>query len=120
MAAPARKAQSAQRPEPGSHLRRKDLRLLPGGEMTAFVEPVVVDELGIGPLRPAPRRWIEFVGEDAHGNRDGDALDVEIPFAKIFPVETGAGKRGVRQPSNRNVVEDVVAREALGLASKDA
>jgi hypothetical protein len=71
-------------------------------------------------LCPAPRGWIEFVREDAHGDRDGNALGVEIPFAKIFPVKTGAGKRRVRQPGDRDVVEDIVAREALGLALKDA
>ena len=31
-----------------------------------FGELVVMDEFGIGPLRPAPRGWIEFVREDAH------------------------------------------------------
>jgi hypothetical protein len=29
-----------------------------------------VDEVRIGPLRPAPWCRIEFVGEDAHGDRD--------------------------------------------------
>src|ERR1700691_2104076 len=71
-------------------------------------------------LCPAPRGWIEFIREYAHGNRDRDALGVEIPFAKILPVKTGAGKRGVRQPSDRDVVEDVVARKAFGLALKNA
>ena len=63
--------------------------------MSALGEFVVVDELGIGLLCPALRGWIEFVREDAHGNRDGDAFDIEIPFAPIFPVETGAGKRRI-------------------------
>jgi hypothetical protein len=58
--------------------------------VTALVELVVVDELGIRPLRPAPRRWIELVGEDAHGNRDGDAFGIEIPFAPVLPIETAA------------------------------
>ena len=80
--------------------------------MPAFVDPVVMNELGIRPLCPTPRGWIEFVREDAHGNRDGDAFRIEIPFAPILPIETGARKRRVRQPGNRDVVEDVVAREA--------
>ena len=79
-----------------------------------------MDQFGIRPLCPAPRGWIEFVREDAHGNRDGDAFGTEIPFAPIFPVETGARKRRVRQPGDRDVVEDVVAREALRLSVKDA
>ena len=88
--------------------------------MAAFVELVVMDEFGIRPLCPAPRGWIELVREDAHGNRDGDAFGIEIPFAPILPIETGARKRRVRQPGERDVVEDVVAREALGLSVKDA
>ena len=75
-----------------------------------------MDQFGIRPLCPTPRGWIEFVREDAHGNRDGDAFGIEIPeFAPILPIETGAGKRRVRQPGDRDVVEDVVAREAFGL-----
>src|SRR5688572_4194003 len=80
-----------------------------------------MDELGIRPLGPAPRGWIELIRKDAHGNRDGDAFGIEIPeFAPILPIETGARKRRVRQPGNRDVVEDVVARKALGLSVKDA
>jgi hypothetical protein len=68
-----------------------------------------------------PRGRIEFVGEDAHGNRDGDAFGIEIPeLAPILPVETGAGKRRVRQPGDRDVVEDVVARRAFGFSLKSA
>ena len=37
--------------------------------MAALFHPVVVDEIGIGPLCPTPRGWIELVREDAHGNR---------------------------------------------------
>ena len=94
--------------------------MFPRRKVSTFVEPVVVDQFRIRPLCPAPRGWIEFVREDAHGNRDGDAFGIEIPFAPIFPVETGARKRRVRQPSDRDVVEDVVARKALGLSVKDA
>ena len=80
-----------------------------------------MDQFGIRPLRPAPRGWIDFVREDAHGNRDGDALGIEKPeFALILPIETGARKRRVRQPGDRDVVEDVVAREAFGFSPKDA
>src|SRR5262245_3621582 len=80
-----------------------------------------MDQFGIRLLRPAPRGWIEFVREDAHGDRDGDAFGIEISeFAPILPIETGARERRVRQPGDRDVVEDVVAREALGLSLKDA
>src|SRR5438874_8039873 len=81
-----------------------------------------MDQFGIRPLCPAPRSWIELVRKDAHGNRDGDAdaFDVEERRPLVFPVETGARKRRVRQPGERDVVEDVVAREALRLSVKDA
>jgi hypothetical protein len=63
--------------------------------VAAFLHLVVMDQFGIRLLCPAPRGWIEFVREDAHGNRDGDAFGIEIPFAPIFPIETGARKRRV-------------------------
>ncbi len=68
-----------------------------------------MNELGIRPFRPAPWSRIELVREDAHGNRDGDAFGIEIPLAPIFPVETGARNPRVRQPGDRDVVENVVA-----------
>src|SRR5215467_8414722 len=78
-----------------------------------------MNQFGIRLLCPALWSRIEFVREDAHGNRDGDAFGIEIPFAPILPIETGARKRRVRQPGDRDVVEDVVARKTLGLSSKD-
>ncbi len=79
--------------------------------MPAFIVPLVVDKLGICSLSPAPWSRIEFVREDAHGNRDGDAFRIEIPFAPILPIETGARKRRVRQPGDRDVIKDVIAKE---------
>src|SRR5206468_90591 len=58
--------QLAQGPERRLDLGHEELRLLPGREVAAFVELVVVDEVGIRPLRPAPRRRVELVGKDAH------------------------------------------------------
>jgi hypothetical protein len=80
-----------------------------------------MNEFGIRPLRPAPWRRIELVREDAHRNRYGDAFGIEISeFAPNLPIETGARKRRIRQPSDRDVVEDVISREALGFSLKDA
>src|SRR5882757_9930085 len=87
--------------------------------MPAFLNLVVMNNFGIHSLSPAQRGWIEFVREDAHGNRDGHAFGGEIPEF-VLPIETRAGKRRVRQPGDRDVVEDVVAREALRLSVKDA
>src|SRR5436305_14831801 len=61
---------SAQRPERCSDVFGEQLRLLPGREVSAPVVPVVVDEVGVGPLGPAPRGPIELVGEGAHADRD--------------------------------------------------
>ena len=98
---------------------REDLRLLPGGEVAAFVDLVVVDELGIRPLRPALRGRIQLVGEDGHADRDLDALGVEEGQLAL-PVEPRRGDRRVRQPVVGDVVEDVVAREAAGLPGEGA
>jgi hypothetical protein len=87
----------------------------------AFRNRVEMDQFGKRLLCPAPRGWIEFIREDGHGNRDGDAFGIEIAkFAPILPIETAARNRRVRQPGDRDVVEDVVAREALGFSLKDA
>jgi hypothetical protein len=90
--------------------------------VAAFVDLVVIDEFGIRPLCPTPWGWIDLVRKDAHGNRDGDTFGSEIRefSAPMLPVETGARKRRVRQPRDRDVVEDIVAREALGVSLKDA
>ena len=88
--------------------------------MSTLGKLVVINEFRISLLRPAPRGRIEFVREDAHGDRDGDAFGIEIPFAPILPLETGARKRRVRQPGERDVVENVVARESLRLPVKDS
>ena len=72
-------------------------------------------------LCPALRCKMEFIREDAHGNRNVDAFGVEIPqFAPILPIETGTRKRCVRQPSDCDVVEDVVACEAFRFSLEDA
>src|SRR5215216_5466560 len=78
---------SAQGPEGGPNLGGEQLRLLPGREVVALVDLVVVDEVGVGLLGPAPRGLVELVGEDAHRRRDGDALDVEEAEG-VLPVET--------------------------------
>jgi len=83
--------------------------------MSTFAELVVMDQFGVRPLCPASWGWKDFFGENAHGNRDGDAFGIDMPkFAPILPLETGARKRRVRQPGDRDVVEDVVARKAAG------
>ena len=109
----------AKRFERRAHLFGEKLRLLPGREVTAFVELVVVDELGIRAFRPTPRSLIELVGEGAHGDGDLDAHRRE-EGKLVFPIETGRGNRRVGQPGERDVVENVVSRQAFGLPVEGA
>src|SRR5215208_6280077 len=92
-----RRGHLAKRPEPLADLVYEQLGLLPGGKMPALVELVVVDEIGIGLLRPTPRHLIKLVRKDAHGYRDGNALRVE-EAELVFPIETSRRDPRVRQP----------------------
>src|SRR6516225_848021 len=66
---------SAQRPERCSDVLREQLRLLPGREVPAPIVLVVVDEVGVGLLGPAPRGPVDLVGEGARADREFHALD---------------------------------------------
>ena len=109
--------QFAQRSEARSHVLRQELWLFARREVPAFVVLVVVDKLGIRSLCPGPRRWIEFVREDADGNRDRDAFDAE-ERKLVLPLEGRTGNCGIRQPRERRVVQDIVSCEALRLLVK--
>src|SRR5262245_21376110 len=113
MTAPVR---VSKRPEPGPHLGREDVRLLPGGEVVARVDLVEVGEVRISPLRPCPGRLVDLVREDADGGRDGDALVVE-EAEFVLPVEAGRRDARVRQPVQRHVVEDLVPGEVVDRAA---
>jgi hypothetical protein len=77
--------------------------------VAASVELVVVDEVvWIRALGPAPWGLIELVGKDADGERNRDGLGVE-EVRLVLPVETSRGNPRVRQPVERDVVEDVVS-----------
>jgi hypothetical protein len=85
----------------------------------AFIEDVVIDEFGIGPLCPTPRGCIDLVRKNAYSNRDGDVFGVE-KGELIFPIKTSRRDRRVRQPVQRNVVQDVIPCEAARLSGEDA
>jgi hypothetical protein len=53
---------------------------------------------------------IELVGEDAYGERDRDVLGVE-EVRLVLPVQAPRGNPGVRQPVQRDVVEEVIPGE---------
>src|SRR5687767_1891549 len=82
-----------------------------------------MDELGVSPFCPTPRNCIDLVRKDAHGYRDGDALDVEkselVFSCNDLPIETRGRNPRVRQPVVRDVVEHVVACKALGVSVED-
>src|SRR4051794_1104651 len=96
-----------ERAEPVAQLGGVELGLLPGGEVPSAVDLVVVDQVGVRLLGPAPRRVDDVVGEDAHRHRDGDVPD-SGPAGLVFPVYARCSYPGVRQPEQRGVVEDVV------------
>src|SRR5262249_51375188 len=106
---------SAERFESGAHLLAEELRLLPPCQVAAPVDFVEVDEAGVGLLDPAPGRLIRLVGKDAHGDGDGDAF--RIPKAAlVLPIEPRRRDPGVREPEQRDVVEDVVTGQLAGVA----
>src|SRR3954467_7747458 len=65
------------RTESRADLLGEEGRLLPGGEMPALVDLVVVDEVGIRLLRPAPRRLVLLARKDGDSDRDRDTFGVE-------------------------------------------
>src|SRR3954464_15142080 len=94
----------AKRAEPVAQLGGVQLRLLPGGEVPAALDLVVVDEVGVCLLAPAARRVDDVVGEDAHGHGNGDVPDGG-PAGLVLPVDARRGDPRVRQPEEGDVVE---------------
>src|SRR6266849_3237112 len=102
-----------------AHVLGEGLRLLPCREMRPFGVELVLDEVGIGPARPAFRRLVDLLGEGAHTHRERDPTRRE-EFASTRPIEPCRRHRRVGQPVERDIVEDVVARQALLSAVEDA
>jgi hypothetical protein len=82
----------AEGPKARANLLDKQLRLFPGREVSALVELVVVDQLGIRLLHPAPRRLLELIREGARRHRDLHALRRE-EAELVFPVEPRSPSR---------------------------
>src|ERR1041384_4905247 len=104
-----------QRFERRSHFTNEQLWLFPRREVSAFGKTVVVDKVHIRFLCPALGRLINFFRKRAHGDRKLDAAHVEEAATgrksmPRVPVETRRRDRGIRQPIERDVVENVVAR----------
>src|SRR5438477_9430282 len=109
----------AKRPERRADLLSEQLRLFPRREVAASVEPVVMNQFGICSLCPTPWGCIDLIWKDAHGNRDGDVFRGE-KGKLAFPIQTSRRDPRVRQPVERDVVDDVISRKALGFTVKDA
>src|SRR5687768_17106808 len=90
--------QLSQRSEPYAHLFHQYFWLFPRRKVTALFDLVVMNESGISPLGPTPRRMVLLVRKDAHSNRDRDVLGSEVDLGEPFPIETGSRDRRVRQP----------------------
>ncbi len=60
--------------ETGAQLFRKDRWLLPSGEVAAFAELVVADELRIGLLSQVAQRRVDLAKECTDAHRQRDAL----------------------------------------------
>src|SRR5687768_5633916 len=68
--------------------------LLPCREVAAPVHLVVVDQLRICALRPAPGGLVLLSGEHGYRNWNGDALGVE-ESTFVFPIQARRGDAGV-------------------------
>src|SRR6478672_4795831 len=74
-----------------------------------------MEEVVVGALGPTPRTLVDLFGENADGSRNGDAQVVEKSTLELG-VEPSRRHTGVRQPGERDVVEDVIPRKvAVGL-----
>src|SRR5215831_7362867 len=102
----------AERPEARAQLFRKQLWLLPRGEVAAPVGLVEVDEVGVNLLGPATRRLEDLAGEHREGDRERD-LRWRLPgrgsrTSSALPVHPRGGGRGAREPVQSDVVDDVI------------
>ena len=96
------------------------MRLLPRREVTAPIDLVEVDEVGVRLLDPAARGPEDLAGERGEADRERD-LRRSLPGRKslgssVLPVRPRRRCPGARQPVQRDVVDDPVRGEmARGL-----
>jgi len=74
----------------------------------AFVNPVVINEFVIRPLRPTSRGLIVLAGKDTHSSWDRHMSRV-IQIEVKFPIETSRRNRRVGQPVECEVIEYIVS-----------
>src|SRR5262245_48279428 len=78
-----------------------------------------MDQFWIGLLCPASRGCVDLIWERAHGGRDRDTFRSENGELAL-PIETSRRDRRIRQPIERDIVEDVVACQAFGFSVEDS
>jgi hypothetical protein len=103
--------------ESGTHFLSEERGLFPGGEMAAVGGFVEVVEVLVAALGPALGGAEDLAGEDADGDRHvDDAARVEV-VGMVFPIDPRGRGPGLRQPVERDIVEDRIAAQHLfGLA----
>src|SRR5215472_10334155 len=111
---------SPERAECVANLAGEQLRLFPGGEVTALVDLVEVREVGVGLLDPTTWSLEDLAGEGGEGGWDRDRrwnLAGRLGLGlSALPVRAGGRGTAACQPVERDVVDDVVAGEvASGL-----
>src|ERR1700751_3701538 len=110
------RSRSAQLCERRAQLGREQLRLLPGGEVAAFVDLVEIDEVAVGTLGPTLRRAVDLAWKHRHCDRDRYVRGLLTRGVQdrrgVLPVEPRGRNCAVRQPVERDVVQDRIACQA--------
>ncbi len=96
------------RPERCTDLSREQFGLLPGGEVSALVHRVEVDDIGVGLLDPAARGPPDLTGKRGEADRDRygrrSPLGRTSVFLSFLPVRARRRGAGARQPVQSDVV----------------
>src|SRR5262245_52762142 len=80
---------------------------------------LIVHKFWIGLLCPVLRYRADLVRKGAHCDRDRNALGSE-KAELVLPIKPRRRNARIRQPIERDVVENVVSRKPLGLTVEDA
>src|SRR5215470_2398186 len=103
----------AQRPERCPELGCEELGLLPSREMPALVDLMIVGEVAIRTSCPGLGRSIDIVRKYGDGHRQRDLRGLlrtrgnYTASSAVLPIQAPGRGRRVRQPVERDVVEDI-------------
>src|SRR2546426_1093698 len=106
------------RSEGGAQLGGEKLRLFPRGEVSAFVDFMKIDQVLIGAAGPRLRGTIYVLWKysDGHRQRDLGGLPrcgLRGIASDVLPIQAPRRGRGVGEPVQREVVEDLVFGRGL-------